>query len=327
MQAVLRFQPIERRGLIAIGVHNSRGYTGENRPDHIDVSRSVFNRILIGPVLEKIPTAMHEAIAGIPMARKSSDTGKDIVMCECLLSASPEFFQANGNIEKWSHQSVCWLKAEFGEKILSAVLHLDEQTPHIHAIIRVDEEKSRVHPVTKERMPAKRVLCYSDRFVDRKEVLIRARNEGKSHTDTKLGRFQTRYAEAVRSLGLERGRESARTKDKNLVHTKTQLEAEIQRLKIKKDEEIQNLSEVKVKVEETIRKMESEAIENGKSLYRREIEKVKQKIENLFICKNNAKQFFFSLKENQRKENIHRNTFLNKVNCYNNINVVEMKNG
>ena len=36
---------------------------------------------------------------------------------------------------------------------------------------------------------------------------------------------------------------------------------------------------------------------------------------------------FFSLRENQRQENIHKNTFLNKVNFYNNISVVEMKNG
>lgn len=327
MQAVLRFQPIERKGLKSVGMHNSRGYTDDNRPGHIDVSRSSLNRVLVGPEIKKISGAMAAAIEKIPMARKSSDAGKDIVMCEAILSASPEFFQLTGATEKWSRQSVEWLKKEFGEKLLSAVLHLDEQTPHIHAVIRVDEEKSRIHPVTKERMPAKRVLCYSDHFVDRKEVLTRARIDGRSHLDTKLGRFQTRYAEAVSSLGLERGRESARTKDKNLVHTKTQLEAEIQSLKIKKDEEIQNLSKVKVKVEETIKKMELEAIENGKSLYRREVEKVKRKIEDLFLCKNNAKQFFFSLRENQRKENIHRNTFLNKVNCYNNINVVEMKNG
>ena len=291
MQAVLRFQPIERRGLIAIGVHNSRGYTEENRPDHIDVSRSGFNKILIGPVLEKIPTAMHEAIAGIPMARKSSDTGKDIVMCECLLSASPDFFQTEGNVEKWSHRSVGWLKAEFGEKILSAVLHLDEQTPHIHAVIRVDEEKSRVHPVTKEQMPSKRVLCYSDKFVDRKEVLTRARIEGRSHLDTKLGRFQTRYADAVKDLGLERGRESARTKDKGLVHTKTKLEGEIQVLLAAKESEFKKLEEVKVEVEQIIKKIEEDAVKKGKALYRSEIEAVQKRINEIFLCKRNSNFF------------------------------------
>ena len=246
MQTVLRFQPIERRGIAAIGIHNGRGYTEENRPDHIDVSRSDQNKILVGPSIEKIPAAMKEAIAGIPVARKMKDPGKDLVMAECLLSASPEFFQTKGATEKWTKQSAAWLKKEFGEKLLSAVLHMDEQTPHIHAVIRVDEEKQRVHPVTKELMPAKKVLCYSDRFMDRKEVLVQARIEGRSHLDTKLGRFQTRYAESVSSLGLSRGRESARTQEKDLKHTSTQEWRDMQQLRkqvkqLKKEEsQLQN---------------------------------------------------------------------------------------
>jgi hypothetical protein len=238
MQTVLRFQPIERRGIGGIGIHNARGYSQENLPDHIDVSRSHLNKVLAGPATEDIPAAMKDAIAGIPVARKMKDPSKDLVMAECLLSASPEFFQQKGATEKWTRQSVKWLKAEFGDKLLSAVLHMDEQTSHIHAVIRVDEEKQRVHPVTKELMPAKKVLCYSDRFMDRKEVLTRARIEGRSHLDTKLGLFQTRYADAVSSLGLSRGRESARTKDKDLHHTTTQewrdmqqLQTQVQQLK------------------------------------------------------------------------------------------------
>ena len=121
MQTVLRFQPIERRGVAAIGIHNGRGYTEENRPDHIDVSRSDQNKILVGPSIEKIPAAMKEAIAGIPVARKMADPSKDLVMAECLLSASPEFFQQKGATEKWTKQSAAWLKKEFGEKLLSAV--------------------------------------------------------------------------------------------------------------------------------------------------------------------------------------------------------------
>lgn len=246
MQTVLRFQPIERRGVAAIGIHNSRGYTQENLPEHIDLSRSHLNKILVGPAVAEIPTAMKEAIKDIPVARKMKDPGKDLVMAECLLSASPEFFQQKGATEKWTRQSVKWLKSEFGDKLLSAVLHVDEQTPHIHAVIRVDEEKRRVHPVTKELMPAKKVLCYSDRFMDRKEVLTKARVEGRSHLDTKLGRFQTRYAESVSSLGLLRGRESARTQEKDLRHTTTQEWRDMQQLRkqvrqLKKEEsQLQN---------------------------------------------------------------------------------------
>ena len=250
MQTVLRFQPIERRGITAIGIHNSRGYTVETRPEHIDVSRSDQNKILVGPSIEKIPAAMKDAIKDIPVARKMKDPSHDLVMAECLLSASPEFFQTKGATEKWTKQSVKWLKSEFGDKLLSAVLHMDEQTPHIHAVIRVDEEKQRVHPVTKELMPAKRVLCYSEKFMDRKEVLTRARIEGRSHLDTKMGRFQTRYAEAVSSLGLSRGRESARTQEKDLKHTTTQEWRDMQQLRkqvkqLKKEEaQLQNRAAV-----------------------------------------------------------------------------------
>ena len=215
----------------AYGDVSSRGYTQENLPEHIDLSRSHLNKILVGPSIEKIPAAMKEAISGIPVARKMADPGKDLVMAECLLSASPEFFQAKGATEKWTKQSVAWLKKEFGEKLLSAVLHMDEQTPHIHAVIRVDEAKRRVHPVTKELMPARRVLCYSEKFMDRKEVLTRARIEGRSHLDTKMGLFQTRYADAVSSLGLSRGRESARTQEKDLKHTSTQEWRDMQQLR------------------------------------------------------------------------------------------------
>ena len=247
MQTVLRFQPIERRGVAAIGIHNGRGYTQENLPEHIDLNRSHLNKILVGPAVAEIPAAMKEAIAGIPVARKMADPSKDLVMAECLLSASPEFFQQKGATEKWTKQSVAWLKKEFGEKLLSAVLHMDEQTPHIHAVIRVDEEKQRVHPVTKELMPANRVLCYSEKFMDRKEVLTRARIEGRSHLDTKMGLFQTRYADAVSSLGLSRGRESARTQEKDLKHTSTQEWRDMQQLRA----EVKKLEREQSKLQQT----------------------------------------------------------------------------
>lgn len=308
MQTVLRFQPIERRGIAAIGIHNSRGYTVENRPEHIDVSRSDQNKILVGPSIEKIPAAMKEAIKDIPVARKMADPGKDLVMAECLLSASPEFFQQKGATEKWTKQSVAWLKKEFGEKLLSAVLHMDEQTPHIHAVIRVDEEKQRVHPVTKELMPAKRVLCYSEKFMDRKEVLTRARIEGRSHLDTKMGLFQTRYADAVSSLGLSRGRESARTQEKDLKHTSTQewrdmqqLRAEVKKLEREqsklqqtasvlsdnivalKSEELaveKKLAAEKAGFKQSVETLEKDAVEKIK-VYVVEVDKLEKKIESL----------------------------------------------
>ena len=313
MQAVLRFQPIERGGLSAIGMHNSREYTEENRPAHIDARRSKLNRVLVGPSSKKISEVMRDAIKDLPMARKSSAPAKDLVMCECILSASPEFFRHAKNTEEWTRLSLGWLRQEFSEKLLSVVLHLDEQTPHIHAVIRVDEEKSRVHPITKEQMPSKRVLCYSDKFVDRKEVLIRARIEGRSHLDTKLGRFQTRYAEAVKTLGLERGRESARTKDKGLVHTKTKLEGEIQVLLAAKESEFKKLEEVKVEIEQIIKEIEEDAVKKGKALYRSEIEAVQKRINEIFLCKRISNFFLQAMNKSNIAKDNKKNQFLSIV--------------
>lgn len=301
MKAVLRFQPIDRQGLMAVGAHNSRDYTKETLPTHIDASRIRYNKVLIGPKQKQITSAMVAAIDGIPMARKSNNSKLDLVMCECVLSATPEFFKNKEITEKWTQQSLEWLKKEFGDKLLSAVLHLDEQTPHIHAVITVDVVKSRTNPVTKQKMESKRILCYSDTFVDRKEVLTKARKEGRSHVDTKLGRFQTRYAEAVGNLGLERGVESARTKDIGLIHAKTKLESEIASLRRKKKEE-----------EENLQKIRNEVVKQGEELYEKAIATVRQRINNMFLCKKNPNFFLHMMKKADADENMRKIAFLNQ---------------
>ena len=48
-----------------------------------------------------------------------------------------------GNLDNWCNNNLEWLKQTFGEKnLVSAVLHLDEKTPHIHATV-VPKEKSK----------------------------------------------------------------------------------------------------------------------------------------------------------------------------------------
>lgn len=48
---------------------------------------------------------------------------------------------ADVDVDKWKDKNIAWLKSYFGEQnIISAQLHLDEQTPHIHAmVIPIDE--------------------------------------------------------------------------------------------------------------------------------------------------------------------------------------------
>lgn len=55
---------------------------------------------------------------------------------EILLSYGTKNLPENFSINHWKEQSKRWLESEFGRfNIASAVLHMDEGTPHIHAVI------------------------------------------------------------------------------------------------------------------------------------------------------------------------------------------------
>lgn len=44
--------------------------------------------------------------------------------------------EESGNLDNWCMDNLDWLKETFGEdNLVSAVLHMDEKTPHIHATI------------------------------------------------------------------------------------------------------------------------------------------------------------------------------------------------
>ena len=51
------------------------------------------------------------------------------------------------DIDTWCHDNMKWLSSHFGgaQNVLSAILHLDERTPHIHAIIIPLDEKGKLN--------------------------------------------------------------------------------------------------------------------------------------------------------------------------------------
>lgn len=57
--------------------------------------------------------------------------------------------EADGRLDDWCNDNLKWLRETYGERnLVSAVLHMDEKTPHIHATI--------VPIVTGERRKAKK---------------------------------------------------------------------------------------------------------------------------------------------------------------------------
>ena len=168
-------------GLVA--AHNNR-----DRPSlNIDTSRSCHNVQLHGAAdLVAAAKAALEA-AGITKLRKNG-----VIAVELLLSASPEHFRPTDpdaagtwrqdRLHAWVAPTMTYLRKTYGPNLLSATLHLDETTPHIHAIV-----------IPIDRLPRKKgapVRLNAARWFD----------GGK-----KLSAQQDEYHAAVVHLGLVRG--------------------------------------------------------------------------------------------------------------------------
>lgn len=94
---------------------------------------------------------------------------------EVMMTYSAKEIPGDFDIEKWKKENVKWLQNYFGkENVVSAVLHLDETTPHIHAV---------VIPMVNDRLNAKQFLGGPQ----------------------KLRELQNSYGEHMHSLGLSRG--------------------------------------------------------------------------------------------------------------------------
>jgi len=128
MYAIIRAEKTKKSGIAGKNSHNLRLRETKNA----DPERKKLNQILVGTGDLKVD-----------LKNKISETdavirNKETVLCtELLLTASPEFFEKNTPQQNsnWIDTQIDFLKKEFGENCINAVLHLDETTPHIHAFI------------------------------------------------------------------------------------------------------------------------------------------------------------------------------------------------
>lgn len=101
---------------------------------NIDTSKSHLNRELI-PLREgeKTYTQAYKRRlkeGGVKNVQKNNVLGEDIMLTYSRNAISED------DLEAWIKVNLDWLDRRFGrENIISAVLHLDESSPHIHAIV------------------------------------------------------------------------------------------------------------------------------------------------------------------------------------------------
>lgn len=169
MFAVLRVQKLKTAGNIgSLNSHLTRTMDVPNA----DKSKSHLNQLLVGS------NDLNSDVQNRITEAKSKVRKDSVLALEFLLTASPEYFKGNTSqkVSDFKNAASGWLVENYGLKNLVNVrLHMDERTPHMHAIVVPIDDKGKLN--------AKLLLGNRD----------------------KMRSMQTSFAKAVEPLGLERG--------------------------------------------------------------------------------------------------------------------------
>lgn len=143
MKAVLN---IERIGFNALNAHARHERREIGDTSHTNRSKTHLNsRVGLSECPENAVRRY------LQKTNSKIDLRNETPITRILLSASPEYFRpgrANkgGEYEmerltSWETASIEWLKSTFGEDVVHIATHVDEQTPHLHAVIVPTYEK------------------------------------------------------------------------------------------------------------------------------------------------------------------------------------------
>lgn len=146
--AILRFAKRKGGAAKAIAAHNERTKEAYASNPDIDKSRTVQNYHLIAPRWSYGQEIRHRiSMAGCRVRRDS------VKFVETLITTSPEFAKAHeSEMPEYFERALGFLKERVGEEnIFSAVVHMDEKTPHMHMLCAADEGQ----PAVRKRNPRK----------------------------------------------------------------------------------------------------------------------------------------------------------------------------
>jgi len=235
---------------------------------------------------------------------------KDQVCCiEIRLSASPEAMAeiiAQGRLMDWCRESVKWAQREHGkENIVSAVLHMDEETPHLHvSLVPVVQGESKKQATTKKRLAKDKEKAASEgteapkkkrRYKKKADASTLRLCADDIMTKSGLKRRQTEYAESMEQFGLRRGEEGSPARHKDLAqYYKEHCEemharldevlaelAKVEKIAESKEAEIENRDRIIRQKEREISGKNSELADKNREIVRqqRELERIQPLIE------------------------------------------------
>ena len=196
-------------GYISIQINKAKGSADTGASDHIerktmpknaDLTRTHLNRELVefpDGVADRTEAISHRIrTAGI----RRKITPDQVRAIRIVLSGTHEDMvrvQDEGRLDEWCDDNLQWLHRTFGrENTVSAVLHMDEHTPHIHATV--------VPIVTGERRKARKKQAEGKRTYRKKSNTVRLCADDLL-TRERLVAYHDSYAAAMAKYGLQRG--------------------------------------------------------------------------------------------------------------------------
>lgn len=252
-------------------------------PKNADASRTHLNKEMIAypEGIKNRTSAIQNRLDSANLRRKIGTN--QVRAIRIMLSGTHETMKAiekNKQLDNWSKDNLDWLKETFGEEnLVSAVLHMDEKTPHIHATIvpivtgerRKSKKDSNPHTYKKKNSNVNR-LCADD---------VMARN--------RLKHYQNTYAVAMAQYGLRRGIEGSEAK-----HIST-------------SEYYRNLH------------LQNQQLEQEKNIKQSELKAIEKNISSKRIVENFANVITGSKTKKLEQENEKMKSELNQVKNSNNI--------
>jgi len=183
----------------------------------IDLNRTRLNQHLHGDPAG--PSASLERFYGPkdnPRVRRPTGQAESPYLT-VVISASPEYFrpddpEARGRFDPdrmtaWRDRSLAWLRAEFGQDLVYADLHLDEDTPHIHAVIAPTYGRKPRRPGRRKRNETEEQFEARKSAAENSET-VRTVGRASHPTLSKPGSFQAlreRLTACLSDLGIEYG--------------------------------------------------------------------------------------------------------------------------
>ena len=232
-----------------------------SHPKNADEIRTHLNRELVQfpEGVNNRTEAIAHRIGNAGIKRKIADN--QVRAIRVLLTGTNEDMkrmEADGTLGNWCDDNLKWLRETFGkDNVVSAVLHMDEQTPHLHATV--------IPIVTGERRKAKQEQQDGKKKYRKKNPQATRLCADDVMTQKNLKHFQDTYAEAMSKYGLKRGVDGSEARHistaqyyKELIEQQGSLQENIGNLLQLEEEAQKKLKQVKGEI--NTQKMKSAAV-------------------------------------------------------------------